>query len=263
MQNAVPLPIDLRLMKAGADLLWLGVAFVALALLCAWAMRWPLFAIHTIAIDGDTARNSAPQVRALAAPKLSGTLFTLDLDAARRVFESVPWVRQATLKRVWPDRLHVRLEEHQPAAVWRAQDGSERLVNTHGEVFEADIGEVDDNALAVLSGPDGSAASMLAMAARLAPLFAPLQAPLETLELSGRGSWRAVLSSGARIELGRGSADEVIARAERFVRTAVPIVVQYERPLVHADLRHSGGYALKLKGVSTTVEAKTRAERKR
>lgn len=250
------LPADVRFMKAGADLLGIGVGLLMLALLAAWVMRWPMFSIRSIGIDGDVTRNGVSTIRANAAPHLAGTLFTLDLDAARKAFESVPWVRRATLKRVWPDRLSVRLEEHRPAALWRALDGSERLVNTHGEVFEANLGDVEDEALVVLSGPPGSAPTMLSLALRLAPVFEALQTPLATLELSGRGSWRAELASGASIELGRGSADEVIARAERFVRTAGQITAQYERPLVHADLRHAGGYAVRLKGVSTSAESK-------
>ena len=39
--------------------------------------------------------------------KLKGNFFTLDLAEAKRVFESVPWVRQAVVSRVWPNRLTV------------------------------------------------------------------------------------------------------------------------------------------------------------
>jgi hypothetical protein len=42
---------------------------------------------------------------------------SIDLDQAR-AFETVPWVRQATLRRIWPDRLAVHLDEHQPVALW-------------------------------------------------------------------------------------------------------------------------------------------------
>lgn len=254
--QAIVMPPDVRFMKTSADALCFGVVLLAAALLAAWAMRSPLFSIRSIGIDGDVTRNSVSTIRANAAPRLAGNLFTLDLEAARKAFEAVPWVRRATLKRVWPDRLRVQIEEHRPAALWRGHDGSDGVVNTHGEVFEVNLGEVEDAALPLLSGPQGSAAAMLALAIRLAPALEPLQMPLRTLEQSGRGSWRAELASGASIELGRGSADEVIARAERFVRTAGQITAQYERPLVHADLRHAGGYAVRLKGVSTSAESK-------
>ena len=63
-------------------------------------------------------------------------------------------------------------------------------------------------------------------------------------------------TSGAEIELGRGTDDEVLARAERFVRTLPQATAQYpQRPLLYADLRHRDGYALRLRGVTTTAAA--------
>jgi len=38
--------------------------------------------------------------------------FTADLDAVRAAFESVPWVRKAMVRREWPNKLIVTVEEH-------------------------------------------------------------------------------------------------------------------------------------------------------
>ena len=76
-----------------------------------------------------------------------------------------------------------------------------------------------------------------------------------TLHLSGRGSWRVELDNGATVELGRGSEDEVLARSERFVRTVSQVTGRYRQPLLYADLRHTDGYAVRLRGVSTTAPA--------
>jgi cell division protein FtsQ len=76
---------------------------------------------------------------------------------------------------------------------------------------------------------------------------------IDKLTLSGRGSWRAELDNGAVIELGRGSEEELVARSERFVRTLAEATSLYaQQPLEYADLRHADGYALRLRGVSTT-----------
>jgi cell division protein FtsQ len=85
---------------------------------------------------------------------------------------------------------------------------------------------------------------------------------IESMKLSGRGSWRVVLDGGAVLELGRGSDDDVITRAGRFVRTVQQVVQQYQRPLQYADLRHPDGYAVRLKGV-TTLMTPTPPARKR
>jgi len=251
------LPFDVRLMNgvAGGVFMLAGAALLALALL--WLTRAPLFQIRVIQIDGDLARNSVSTIRANAMPLLRGNFFSLNLQQGRAAFESVPWVRHAVVRRVWPDRLAVRLEEHRAAALWQGEDGSERLVNSFGEIFETNLGDIEDEALPTLAGPEASAVQMLAMLRRLQPVLRSLQMEIDTLHLSGRGSWRVDLDSGATVELGRGSEDEVIARSERFVRTLTQVTGRYRQPLVYADLRHADGYAVRLRGVSTTLTKTT------
>ncbi|HEY4956772.1 MAG TPA: cell division protein FtsQ/DivIB, partial [Caldimonas sp.] len=216
--------------------------------------RQPLFAIRAITVDGDTTRNSVSTIRANATPNLAGNFLTMDLASVRRAFESVPWVRVAVVRRVWPNRLRVQLQEHRAVAIWGADNGNDKLVNSFGEVFEANVGDVEDDELPMLAGPDGSSAHALTMLGRIETALAPLGARVEQLALSGRGSWRATLDSGAVVELGRGSDDEVITRAGRFVVTLPQVTGRYQRPLASADLRHTDGYAVRLKGVSTSAD---------
>lgn len=256
------LPADIRLMNGAASALF---ALVAAALLVAgllWLSRSPWFTIRVIELEGDLQHNSVATIRANAAPRLAGNFITLDLDKARAAFEAVPWVRTATLRREWPDRLVVRLAEQHPAALWLAEDGNDRLVNEQGEVFEANLGDVEDQALPEFEGPDGSSAQMLAVYQRLKPLFGTAGMNLVSLHLSGRGSWRAGFEGGAEIDIGRGSEDELLARSARFVRTFGEVAARYpKRPLEHADLRHLDGYALRLRGVTTAAAASSPARK--
>jgi cell division protein FtsQ len=248
------LPADIRWMNAVASLLFVGVGLTLAAGLASWVASQPLFAIRAIRIEGDVTRNSVSTIRANAMPALSGNFFSLDLAASRRAFESVPWVRHAMVRRIWPNRLAVHLEEHRAAAYWQPEDDSdERLVNTEGEVFQANLGDVEDDTLPTLSGPEGTSAPMLALYRRLTPVLGPLDAHIDTLKLSGRGSWQAELDNGAAIEIGRGSEEALAARTERFVRTLAQVTSRYQRPLEYADLRHADGYAVRLKGVGTSV----------
>ena len=94
------------------------------------------------------------------------------------------------------------------------------------------------------------------MLGRLTPVLEALNAgELTALTLSARGSWRVGLDKGATIELGRGSEDELLARTAQFVRTMPRVEAQYQRPLESADLRHAGGFAVRLRGVTTQVQA--------
>jgi cell division protein FtsQ len=254
MSQPAPPPPDVRLMNMTASALAIIATLLLAAAALLWLTRQPFFAIRAITVDGDVARNSVSTIRANAAPRLAGNFMTLDLGSVRRAFESVPWVRHAVVQRVWPNRLRVRLEEHRPVALWSGGEAAgEKLVNSFGEVFEANVGDVEDDDLPTLDGPDGSSAHMLAMLDKLGPVFAPLETRVGALALSSRGSWQATLDGGAVVEIGRGNDDDVLGRASRFVSTIRQVTSHYQRPLEYADLRHPDGYAVRLKGISTTL----------
>jgi len=252
---ATGLPGEVRLLHVTASVLYVlgGLLMVVLALM--WLMRQPMFTIRSIKVEGEVARNSVSTIRANAMPQLAGNYFTLDLRRAQNAFEAVPWVRHAVVRRVWPNRINVQLEEHRPVALWLMKDGDDQLVNQQGEVFQANLGDVEDDGLPMLEGPEGSSAEVLAMYRRLAPVFDQLEMHIETLSMSGRGSYRAEFDSGAEIELGRGNEDEMVARSQRFVSTVTQVIERYQRPLVYADLRHNEGYAVRLKGITTAIAA--------
>jgi cell division protein FtsQ len=262
----ISLPPDIRLMNAVSALLVAALVATAAWGLMRWVVRLPAFNIRAIQVDGDVSRNSVASLRANALPRLSGSFLSLDLKQARAAFEAVPWVRHAQLQRVWPMRLKVNLEEHRAAAYWEARtDGADSateasaeraLVNSFGEVFQANLGDVEDDDLPVLAGPAQSAATMLAMWRALGPGAQSLGDGIARLELSGRGSWRVTLDGGAVIELGRGTEAEVVTRFGQFARSVGAITAQYRSPLLAADLRHADGYAVRLRGVTTQIPGK-------
>jgi cell division protein FtsQ len=258
---AEPPPPDVRRMNSAASLLYLLAAVLLCGAALAGLWRAPWFALRTIQIEGDSAHNDAASLRAQAASGLVGNFFSLDLVRARAAFESAPWVRRAEVRKVWPDRLAVRLEEHRAAALWDADpppadDGDgDKLVDIRGEVFAANLGDAPDEALPTFTGPPGSAAHLLALYRRLEPVFARAELTIDTLALNGRGSWRVEIVRGATVDIGRGSDDELVARSERFIRTLPEVLARYRRPLVHADLRYADAYAVRLQGVTTSVPA--------
>ncbi len=255
MTHTLPAPLDVKLMNWTASVLFVGCVLLVLAAGAWWALRYPGFAIARIVVQGDLVHNNAVTLRANVAPHLAGNFFTVDLRAARNAFEQVPWVRRAQVRRVYPGGLHVQLQEHDAVAYWGPEGGG-TLVNSHGEVFEANLGDVEQDGLPRLLGPAGSSAAALQMHGLLQPVFAPLGLEVQALELTGRGGWRATLDSGAVVELGGGTPQEVAQRAQRFTHTLTQVVAQYGRrvdALESADLRHTGGYALRLRGVTTVV----------
>lgn len=254
MPSSLPAPFDVKLMNLTATLLFALSLLMLVAAGAWWVLRQPFFPLVAIRVDGEVVHNNAVTLRANVAPKLAGNFFTIDLARARSAFESVPWVRQAVVRREFPNRLRVSLIEHRPVAHWGPEADS-KLVNNYGEVFEANTAEVDDD-LPRLAGPTGQAGQVLGMYRTLLPLFEADDLRLEQLTLSGRGSWQAVLDNGAVLELGRGHGEDVTARTQRFLSTLPQVARQYGRSieaLESADLRHNDAYALRLRGITTVA----------
>src|SRR4051812_43983660 len=105
---------NIRLLNAVAN----GLFAFAFAML-AWAgvkllVESPVFLLRSIRVEGELVHVGRAEVVKALEGRLAGTFFNMDLDAVRVLFETVPWVRRAEVRRVWPDRLVVRMEEHVP-----------------------------------------------------------------------------------------------------------------------------------------------------
>ncbi len=250
---SVSAPLDVKLMHMAASLMFVGLIAGALVGGLWSLVQLPAFALKGITVLGDVEHNNEVTLRANVVTKFTGNFFTADLTRVRSAFESVPWVRLASVQREFPNRLRVTLQEHKPVAYW-GDDGEQRMVNSFGEVFEANVSDLEDDKMPRLSGPDSQSQQVLAMYIAIEPTFKTLSLPLESLALTERGSWRAKLAQGAVIELGRGSVDEVMVRVQRVSHTLAQVTQKLGRKVTaieSADLRHDNGYALRLRGVST------------
>ncbi len=244
------MPFDVRLMNHAA--VGFGLVFTAMVLVAAlgWLGKQPMFSLKAIRVDSELMHNNAATLRVNVAPKLVGNFFTLDLGRTRSAFEAIPWVRHAVVRRVFPDRLRVELQEHQAVAFWGTA-ADVRLVNNFGEVFEVNQGDVEVEDMPLLNGPEGQAALVLQVYRSVSPWLAKLDITLTELELTHRGSWRVRLEGGGVIEMGLGSPAEIQARVQRFVETVAQTSSKFGRNLESADLRYLNGYAIKLRGVTT------------
>lgn len=265
---APQLPPDIRWMRRGA-LALVAVGLLALLLGLLWkASQASRFDWQLLRIEGDVERNSLATLRANTLPRLNGNFLSTDLAEVREAFEAVPWVRRATVRRIWPAQLLVNLEEHRAVASWdgRGEYGEpplERaLLNSHAEVFHANLGDVEDEDLPQLAGPNGSEQLVLRQWQRLSAIASAEQLPAERLELSGRGSWRLVFAGGAVVELGRGDPEQLAQRFARFLPHAQAVARRFQTAIQSADLRHGDGYALKLVGIATKTEAVKKTPRK-
>lgn len=219
-----------------AALLLAGLALGAFGYMgVRWAAARPLFAIHDVAITGQVAHADPAHLAAVVQQQLRGTFFTLDLAAARDALRGVPWVRNVAVRRQWPARLEVAIEEHQPLARWN----DVALVNVQGEVFEAEYGDE----LPDFYGADGSAAEV---AARYREFSTALRTrSIDTLSRSARGAWDVKLEDGLTIALGR---EQVAERWTRWMQVSERYRdgIAQGGQLVAVDMRYRNGFAARV-----------------
>jgi len=237
---------DSRLLNALSNALFGATLLAALASAGWWLSQRPYFALRSVSIEaaeGHPLRHvSAPLLRAAVTRHVRGNFFAVDLDEVRATFETVPWVRRASVRRVWPDGLVVAIEEHRPLAFW----GDGRLVNTFGELFAANLAEAEeDGDLPQFSGPEGSALQVARRYAELREAVAPLGVHPDSVALSPRYAWTMRLDDGTTLLLGRDQGMPIERRVARWVDAYPEVTASLKRRAEVIDLRYPNGFAIR------------------
>ena len=192
-----------RLMNSLAVLCASFAALLVLGGALFWMAQRPYFSLRAIEVHGELQHVTSASLRAAVAGRLKGNFFTMRLDDTRRLLESVPWVAQASVRRVWPDRLLITLTEHRALGLW--DDG--RLLSDVGDLFVANPAEAEiHGALPAFEGPEAVARDVARRYYEFAALLAPLGMKVASIAVSDRRSWTVEVASAdgpTRLELGR------------------------------------------------------------
>ncbi|MDY7577481.1 cell division protein FtsQ/DivIB [Herbaspirillum sp. RTI4] len=243
---------DIKTLNAISNALQTLVLLALLAVGLWWLSERPMFALRVIQVEGIDAeplrRVNRVTVQASPVPLLKGNFFTADLGAVRLAFEAVPWVRKATVRREWPDKLVVALEEHRALGTW---GDAGQLLSVHGDVFTANLAEAeDDGALLEFGGPVGSAPDVVARYADFKNWFSPLKLSPAAVQLSGRYAWSVRLDNGMNVELGREQDKTTLReRVGRLVTVYPQLVQRLQGNIEDVDMRYPNGLALKSAGL--------------
>lgn len=202
----------------------------------------PAFRLKTIVVEGELDRVQRREIVDALQGRMAGTFFTVDLEALRALFESVPWVRHAELRRRWPDALEVRIEEQVALARW-GQRKDTQLLNAQGELFRGQT----ETPLPVLAGPAGTERELARRYLAFRDLLAPLGLEPRQVLLSSRLAWQLRLSNGLTIQLGRDSEkDRVEERLARFAAAFPQALAKSRQRLDYVDLRYPNGFAVRV-----------------
>ncbi len=161
--------------------------------------------------------------------------FALPIHQLKFELLQLPWVEQASVQRIWPDRLRVSITEKTPLARW---DG-EHLLSTRGDVFAAQVDQFEG--LPLIYASTHSPAWAMKQFFELDAAFRSVGEQLVALRIDGRAAFELALHSGLVIKLGRDQIDKKVSRLiaiyEREIKPRQAMIEQL-------DLRYSNGFAV-------------------
>jgi cell division protein FtsQ len=219
-------------------LILLGAAVVVTAAIKAFITVQSL-PVQRISVTGKIEHTQAQLVQDMVQPGLAGGFLNADLQQIRRQLEGLPWIYKATVRRKWPNALEIHVVEELPIARW-GQDG---FLNHEGEIFYSDKSG-DWDTLPLLSGPEGSAQSLMEKYQRLVEILTPLNLAVRQLAVDEREQVEAVLADGMQLSLG---SEEFLDRMQRFVGIYRSELSARLTEVIRVDLRYESGVAVAFK----------------
>ena len=182
--------------------------------------------------------------------------FNLDIDNIQRNVEELPWVKNAYVRRVWPESITVHVEEHKPVARW----GDRSLLTDNFKLFappqlngtvDSNLNEVDG--LPVLYSPKRRHVSLLKLLNETKAKLDAVEAPLEGMVEDERRSLTLYLKNDVKVVIGHREVEKRITRFTEIFRSYIAPVYD---DIAKVDLRYTNGFTMARKGtVSDTLRA--------
>jgi cell division protein FtsQ len=166
------------------------------------------------------------------------SLIGFNADAARDRVAGLPWIETASVRKIYPDAIEIRVVERKPFAIW--QHGSElSIIGRAGNVIAPFTGGRSDNLpLVVGYGAAESAAGFVARVARMPDLARKVKG---YIRVAGR-RWDLRLDNDITVKLPETGEDAAIAELMRLDRDNSLL----SRDIAAVDMRFADRLVVKL-----------------
>lgn len=166
-----------------------------------------------------------------------GTFMSQDVNIIQQQIERLPWIKQVSVRKQWPDELKIHLVEYTPVARWN----DAHMVDSDGVSFSVPANHMGKETLPMLYGPEGSEKEVLAGYHSMDDVLKARKFTLKVASMTARRSWQLVTSDDVRIELGR---TDTMKRLNRFIELYPVLQQQGEnehKRINSVDLRYDSG----------------------
>ncbi len=198
--------------------------------------------VEVVRIDGQLEHLNRAQLQQQVQQQIQGGFFSIDVASVREAVQKLPWVKEASVRLIWPGTLRMNVVEHVPLALWQEQG----VMSIWGDVFRPPMEELPLG-LPRFYGPQGSEIQVVERYYRLKPNLDELGVRLERLRLDARRAWTLTIDGGVEIKLGNSDTEQ---RLRLFYRV-YPLLQKEPRKIERVDLRYTNGFAVRWQGNST------------
>jgi cell division protein FtsQ len=157
------------------------------------------------------------------------SLVTFDVDGARARIESLPWVSEATIRKLYPDTLEIAVKERTPFAIWQ-RGAVVSLIDRDGKLISNSVGDRYVHLpMVVGEGAGPRVAEFTGMVAG----FPARQSRIKAGVLVSERRWNVVLGNGVEIMLPELEPEKALARIVEIDGASKLL----DRDIVAVDLR--------------------------
>ncbi len=199
-----------------------------------WIMKPGTLPVKQVHIEGEFLRLDTNQLKILVTDKVTGGFFNIDVAAIRGALMTLPWVKDVSVHRAWPDGVRVVVDEQIAVVRWNETG----LLNDQGQYFSPEKSSFPKG-LPFLEGPDESRKLLLE---RFRLLRDNYGLSLVRLHLNDRRAWVFELDSGLSVVLGRKDFD---SRIKRFVNVVTQNLDKKLFQVDEIDMRYTNGFAVR------------------
>lgn len=154
------------------------------------------FHVHSVALTGNT-RLTREAILEMAGVGERTSLLFLDAAQMRERLKASAWIAEATVLKLYPDRLHIAITERHPFALWQ-RDGNIVVVSGDGTVVERQVdARFAGFPLVVGRGAEQRAREFLALVDR----FPGLPEKVQAYVLVAERRWNLRMKNGIDVRL--------------------------------------------------------------
>ncbi|PHS71039.1 MAG: hypothetical protein COB23_01930 [Methylophaga sp.] len=216
--------------------LFVGMTLISVVVGSVYLQQEDTLPILHVTVEGDFVHVSKNELIKAVSPYVKGSFIDVDVANIQSAGRSLPWVKQIQVRRVWPDRLHLIVEEQTAVALW----GETSLIDASGEVFTPPRNTIPPG-LVKLQGPKGTNVAMSMRLVKIQQHVSLLNFKVKKLTLDQRRSWKVNFENGIEVILGRAESEQ---RLQRFVNVFAGGLQHFQDHIIAVDMRYTNGLSV-------------------